>query len=338
MTSDEIHELIDNCSFPDTCNHVELKETHISWVILTDHHAFKIKRPVKFSFADFSTLEKRKYFCHKEIELNRRLAPNMYQGVFPVYENQISKNNGDNQIKDYAVKMERMDTSKEMDRMLMNNEVTTPDISKIANIIARFHNNASIIRNTFDVTRFQELYADILSVNNFVEKTMGHKWKKLIEENVEASNKFLNRNRDYLNQRVISGFVRDCHGDLNAKNIFLYDEPVIFDCIEFNDEHRHIDILNDIAFFCVDLDFYGRSDFSDLFYDKYLDAYGTLGNGNAHQLFYYYKNYRANIRAKVTLLHAKNSEEGNNANNIDDVKKYLTFMNDYTLKTHVHDY
>lgn len=329
MTSDEIDELIDNCSFPDTCNNVELKETHISWVILTDNHAFKIKRPVKFSFADFSTLEKRKYFCHREVELNRRLAPNMYHGVFPVYENQLSTNNGDNQIKDYAVKMERMDSSKEMDRMLRNDEVTTEDISKIASIIARFHNNASIIRNTFDVTHFQELYADILSVNHFVEKAMGPKWKKIIEENVEASDKFLNRNRDFLNQRVISGFVRDCHGDLNAKNIFLYKEPVIFDCIEFSDELRHIDVLNDIAFFCVDLDFFGRSDFSDMFYDKYLDAYGTLENGNAHQLFYYYKNYRANIRAKVSLLHANNSEQGMDSVNMDHISKYLNFMNEY---------
>ncbi len=329
MTSNEIQELIDNCSFPDTCNHVELKETHISWIILTDNHAFKIKRPVKFSFADFSTLEKRKYFCNREIELNRRLAPNMYQGVFPVYENQLSANNDDNQIKDYAVKMERMDSSKEMDHMLREDQVTAEDISKIASIVARFHNDASILRKTFDVTHFQELYADILSVSSFVEKTMGPKWKKLIDENVEASDKFLNRNRDFLNQRVISGFVRDCHGDLNAKNIFLYKEPVIFDCIEFNDEHRHIDVLNDIAFFCVDLDFFGRSDFSDLFYHKYVDAYGTLNNGKGHQLFYYYKNYRANVRAKVTLLHARNSEEGIDPINTEDVKRYLTFMNDY---------
>jgi hypothetical protein len=146
---------------------------------------------------------------------------------------------------------------------------------------------------------------------------------------VEASQKYLNQHRDFLNQRVISGFIRDCHGDLNAKNIFLYDEPIIFDCIEFNDEHRHIDVLNEIAFFCVDLDFFDRPDFSNLFYHHYLDAYGTLENGEANRLFHYYKNYRANIRVKVTLLHAKNSEQGMDAIHADDVKKYLTFMNDY---------
>lgn len=328
MGPDEIHSLIEDCRLPDSCENAELRETHISWIILTDHLAFKIKRPVKYSFLDFSTLEKRKYYCKREVDLNQRLAPAMYQGVLPIYENQVADNESP-KVKDYAVKMLRMDNELAMDVLLKQDKITEEDIGKIAAKVARFHNGADVIRNTFDTNKFQQRYADILSVVPYVDKHLGGEWKQLIEDNVEASKTYLFINSDFLNQRVISGFIRDCHGDLNAKNIFIYDDPVIFDCIEFNDEYRQIDVLNDIAFLCVDLEFFGREDFSDQFYGKYLEAYGTLNDGGIDRLFQYYKSYRANVRAKVSLLHAQNSEEGLDSINVDDVKKYLMFMDRY---------
>jgi uncharacterized protein len=120
MNIDQINKLVDDCSFPDTCEDSSLIETHISWVVLTDHYAFKIKRPVKLSFLDFSTPDKRKHFCNREVELNSRLAAEMYIGVFPVKSGMLQdkESDKDDEIVDYAVQMKRMDNAREMDKLL----------------------------------------------------------------------------------------------------------------------------------------------------------------------------------------------------------------------------
>ncbi len=139
--------------------------------------------------------------------------------------------------------------------------------------------------------------------------------------------KYLNDNRDFLNERVINGFQRDCHGDLNATNIFLYDDPVIFDCIEFSEEFRLIDVLSEIAFLCVDLDFYDHEKAGDFFYRNYLQFAGMKEDENDHKLFNFYKSYRANIRAKVTILSIKKRTD--NEKKIRHIKKYIDLMNNY---------
>jgi uncharacterized protein len=119
MDIQQVHALIDKCSLPGGCKNMQLKETHISWIILSDDYAFKIKRPVRLSFVDFSTLASRKYFCQEELRLNKRLAPEMYLGVLPLTVNMLDETAGsEKNIIDYAVQMKRMDDKKEMDKLL----------------------------------------------------------------------------------------------------------------------------------------------------------------------------------------------------------------------------
>ncbi len=335
MDKKQIQHIINNCLLPDNCENIELNETHISWILLTENFAFKIKRPVTFSFLDFSTHDKREFFCREELKLNRRLEPDMYISVLPVTENRgIVENETDDKVIDYAVKMKRMDNRLEMDKLLNEDKITTLHIDKLAKKIARFHQEAKVVKNAFRTLDFHAKYADIQKQADFIAGNIGAKWKQKVEKCVQQSFEYLNANRNFSNDRIISGFQRDCHGDLNARNIFLYNEPVIFDCIEFNSEYRHIDVLNDIAFLCVDLDFYGKNDLSDEFYSKYLYYSGMEDESQSKQLFHYYKSYRANVRAKVKLINAAKTRRNNNSKELSDAEKYIILMENYmNLKT-----
>jgi uncharacterized protein len=330
MDDNQVRKLMNECNLPDSCNNSELRETHISWVILTDNYAFKIKRPVKYTFLDFSSLEKRKFFCHEEMKLNKRVEPDMYLAVLPITENLVIKETGNgNGIIDYTVKMKRMDQQKEMDEMLGNDEVSETHINALAKKVAEFHKSATVVKNVFGTLEFQENYADIENQGDYISKLLGKEYKEIVDNCIDKSFNYLNANRSYSNERVISGFHRDCHGDLNVRNIFLYDDPVIFDCIEFNSDFRQIDVLNDIAFLCVDLDFYGKEDFSEMFYKKYLKYSGLNDDPKMRELFQYYKSYRANVRAKVTVISAKQMNENENEKELNDVKKFIELMAKY---------
>lgn len=330
MDKKQIKNIIENRSFPGKYESSELVETQISWIILAEDFAYKIKRPVKFSFLDFSSLEKRKFYCDEELRLNQRLEPEMYLDVLPLTKNlTIVEGEHETEVIDYALKMKRMDNSKEMDAMLRENKVTDEHIEKLAEKIVRFHKNAKVVKNAFHTLDFHEKFADLQNHAGLITEKLGVEWKKKIDESVDWSFKYLNSIRSFSNERVISGFQRDCHGDLNAGNIFLYDEPVVFDCIEFNREYRLIDVLNDIAFLCVDLDFFGRKDLSELFYKKYLEYSGWEEETETRQLLHYYKSYRANVRAKVTLLSFEKDKEKQNEKKLADVKKYIDLMTGY---------
>lgn len=333
MDKDQVFDLMNSGSLPGSQNQAEMKETHISWIILTDHYAFKIKRPVKYSFLDFSSLENRRHYCHEELKLNQRLAPDMYLTVLPVTGDMLNKTPAGNRSKiiDYAVQMKRMDNKREMDNMLKTDKVSDKHIIKLAEKIAWFHQNTNVINKRLDTAGFQETYKDIKSVIPYLKKKNMMRMIRVIEQGINKSKSFLTDREDFLNNRIKKGFHRDCHGDLNSRNIFVYDDPVIFDCIEFNKEYRHIDVLNDIAFLCVDLDYFGKIHFSELFYKKYLEHSGFEDNADTRQLFTYYKSYRADVRAKVTLISASKTEDDKETKVlVNDAAKYLELMKTYT--------
>jgi len=328
MDKKQIQEFIDHCRFNDSCNDSRLIETHISWIVLTDNYAYKFKRPVEYSFVDFSTMELREKYCNLEVDLNRRLSPDMYLGVVPVTANGIKEDadSENDEIIDHAVKMKRMDDSKRMDKLLKQGNVDRNDIEKLAKKLALFHSEARIVKNAFKTNAFQEKYRDLLSVGDYIKEQFGDKYLGQIKEVIDQSYNYLNKNRNFMNHRVINNFQRDCHGDLNSTNIFLYDEPVIFDCIDFNKEFRVIDLLNEIAFLSVDLDFYGYTSFGDQLYNSYMQAYGAGLNKENELLYTYYKSYRANIRAKVTAISASKSNSDDKSG---EVKTYLDLMIHY---------
>lgn len=331
MHLSEIKQLLNTGTFQGKPLKGKLIETHISWVILTKDYAFKIKKPIKYNFLDFSTQEKRMHYCNREVELNSRLT-NIYLDVQPIITGQgsISIGLGDGETIGHAVRMKRMDTAKEMDKMLIANKVDRTHVQRIAEKVAGFHAGAQVIKTPFNRALCMETFNDIESVKPFIRDALGVTQSEIIEDVIEWSNTFLKEHEGLIKQRIQDGFQRDCHGDLHSKNIFLYNEPVIFDCIEFNDGFRQIDVLNEIAFFCMDLDAYGMPDLGEAFLSKYLLLFPCCKGDEEVQLLNYYKCLRANIRAKVNALRAMQANKKSKKNvQIAEVNKYLKLMREY---------
>lgn len=338
MTKEQIDQLLLEGEFPGDANRPDLIETHISWVLLCDKFAFKIKRPVCYSFLDFSTLDKRKYYCEKEIELNRRLTEGIYLDVLPVREasGHLSIGKGSGEIIDYAVRMVRMDSNRQMDRLLKSNGVKQADIVNLARKIAAFHMTATVIYRQ-ELLDIHGKFSDLEEESDYLRKWLNGMSGAVIDHAIKVSGAFMKKNKGHLNSRLSAGFLRDCHGDLHSGNIFLLPAPQPFDCIEFNDDYRQVDVLNEVAFLCMDLDAFNRQDLSDLFLKSYNQFFPALKSAEDEQLFIYYKSYRANIRAKINSFRARYAgSDAARAGFLSEARKYLKLMDHYTNYIPIH--
>jgi uncharacterized protein len=283
----------------------QLHQTHISWVILTDRYAFKIKKPVKFSFLDFSTLAARKLNCEKEIQLNSRYTK-IYLQVLPIRRlgETWRVGPGKGRIVDYAIQMIRLDSKRQMDHLLQKNKVTKKSINALAMEIADFHIRCEPLHHAVTLRKQQALFNDFRRMKPIVKRSLGTDYAKLIDLSISKSNTFLRANLDRLCQRAELGFVRDVHGDLHSGNIFLYRKPVLFDCIEFNDEYRQIDVLYEIAFLMMDLEAYKKKGMANILLASYLKRFKCMPSQEDKAILNYFIALRANIRAKTHLLAA----------------------------------
>lgn len=331
MTHDDIQNLIRNNSH--ILPGAEWVETHISWVILTEKFAYKIKKPVEFSFVNFSTLEKRKYYCERELVLNRRLTTGMYLDVVPIFRtdgHSFSFQEEDGILTDYAVKMKRMPGDRQMNLLLEKDLVNLDHMEQLAQQLANFHMSTEVVSAHPNLPKMQGDFADLLRVAPFVEKHWGADAALLLHKGEEQSKCILRALQDRIYERHLEGFTVDGHGDLHTKNIFLLEEPVIFDCIEFNDHFRKLDVLNELAFLCMDLDASGQSSLSETLLEAYNRRHICLSNGADEKLFNYYKLYRANVRLKINALKAAQMEAGPEMDQqLEVVKIFLSLFEEY---------
>lgn len=276
----------------------ELIETHISWVLLTGPYAYKIKKPVNLGFLDFSTLEARKFYCEEEVRLNRQFS-NLYLGAIAITgAEEAPILNGSGEAIEYAVKMVQFPQGARLDRLLEEGRLETPQIDDLASQLALLHGKAAIAdpESSFGIPQ---------KVRQPIEETLQHieqasqdfpllpllrKWSLRETERLECA--FLRRKED--------GFVRECHGDLHLANIVLIEgRPVPFDCIEFNENLRWIDVMSEIAFLTMDLEDRKAPRFANRFLNSYLEA---TGDYEGLQVLRYYQVYRALVRAKVAAI------------------------------------
>ncbi len=331
MTTDLVNKLMEDVTLKENKN-PSLIETHISWVIITHKYAYKIKKPVRFSFLDFSTLDKRKYYCEKELMLNQRLSKDIYLNVLPIQVNQghISIGAGNGKTEDYAVQMKRLQANKLMQILLEKNQVVERDIKKIALKIAGFHQEATSIKTDFDQAIVINKFNDIKQVKPFMQERFGE--AEFIDKVILYAEKFVHKHNHLFHKRCVEGMIRDCHGDLHSGNIFLYANPIIFDCIEFSDSYRQIDVLNEIAFFCMDLEAHKKNELSRLFLEIYLHVFPCIRSEEEQRLFIYYKLYRANVRAKVNALKALQKKEKSEFLLLEkEVGRYIKLMKEYLI-------
>jgi len=283
----------------------ELIETHASWVILTGTVAYKIKKPVNLGFLDFSTLERRQFCCEEELRLNRRLAPEIYLGLAPVFGSPEKPEwIGSGQPIEYAVKMAQFPQEAQLDRALADGKLRPNHIDAFACLIARFHQQ-------IEVAGADSIYGDPDQIrkpvqDNFLQIRRHIPEGKMLEplsELEDWTRNGLNALEPVFVRRKAEGCIRECHGDLHLRNLaWINDAPVVFDCIEFNPNLRWIDVISDAAFLVMDLQDRHQPQLAQRFLNRYLEH---TGDYSALGALPFYLTYRALVRAKVNAILAK---------------------------------
>ena len=294
-----IEGLLSADAYPHAVENVELRQTHISYLLFAGEFVYKVKKPVDLGFLDFSTLEKREHYCHEELRLNRRLCQRTYLDVVAIVSASGEfKVEAEGEIVDYAVKMRRLPEEGMMTPMLARGGVTSAQIADLGRRIAEFH--AATERN--DATdELGGLKTITLNWRENFEQTEAYIGRTVTQQQFDEIRRFANRTlaqeASLFQQRVQEGRARDCHGDLRADAVcFEPDGVCIFDCIEFNERFRRCDVAADIAFLAMDLEFRGRQDLSDELMASYL---GVTLDSTLPLLMPFYKCYRAYVRGKV---------------------------------------
>ncbi len=308
-----IQSLLDPAAYPHPVDRVEIVETHISWVLLAGERAYKFKKPVDFGFVDFTTVDRRRFYCREELRRNQPLAAELYEAVIAVCGDPaepVLHEDGDETGKafEYGVRMRRFDSADQLDHRLAAGRVTREEMGDFAHRLALFH--AATTR------------VDPRSAHGTPEAAMGP-----ARENIQQIETLLERQPDLaprlepglravadwtettgerlrptLDRRRADGFVRECHGDLHLGNLVRHRGRVIaFDCIEFNPAFYWIDTINELAFLVMDTADRGHPELGRHVLNRYLEWSGDYG-GVA--VLDFYRVYRAMVRAKVAGLRA----------------------------------
>ncbi len=318
-------------SYPHRPTEVRAIQTHISWVFIASPFVFKVKKPVNLGFLDFSTLEKRHYFCQREIELNRRLCPEIYLDAVPVYETDSGFSfKPPGKIVDYAVKMKELPHGYFLNELLEKNLVGEKEINRVISTLHRFYQAETPTPKIeqWGTPKKLKISTDenFTQVEPFIGKTISPAAFEAIRH---YTNQFYELNENLFHERIQQHRVLDCHGDLRLDHVHLTPEATtIFDCIEFNDRFRFIDIANDLAFLAMDFDFKDRSDLGNLFLRnaaRELDDAGMLKVAN------FYKCYRAFVRGKVESIQATENETTNSGEHQKQAARYFRLALGYAI-------
>jgi len=291
--------LMTPAAYPHPVREIRHISTHISDLFLTGPFAYKIKKPVDLKFLDYSTLEKRRYFCEREVVLNRRLAPEIYLAVVPITrEGENFHIDGKGEPVEYAVKMVEFDQEGLLDVMAAQGKLSARHIETMAESVSRFHRSVdradafgtpevvgeNVLRNFEQTAKYQGI---VVAPERFMKLK-------------EYSERFLTRETSRFLQRIERGAIRVCHGDLHLQNICLdHGRLIIFDCIEFNEALNHIDVMSEVAFLLMDLDHRGLSGLGNRFLNTYLER---TQDYDGLSILDFYLVYRACVRAKVACF------------------------------------
>jgi uncharacterized protein len=318
-------------AFPHPTDVPTVVHTHISVVFLAGEHAYKIKKPVDLGFLDFTTLDRRRHFCHEEVRLNRRLARDVYLGVVPIVDRgHLTVSDvfdpddvpgpgcaaeGDGRGTDtieYAVKMRRLPDARTFDALLDRGELGAAHLDRLARRIATFHENAA---SGPEVSRWGGLATvagnvreNFAQIEPYVGETISDGVFTRLRDRAEQD---LERLAGLIDARAARGVTRDTHGDLQLKHVYDFaaaaapDDLVVVDCIEFNERFRFADPVADVAFLDMDLRARGRGDLARAFSDAYFAATGDAEGG---RLLPFYTTYRAVVRGKVDGFAARETE------------------------------
>lgn len=328
--SDIVRALSNTIAYPDLTHRVEMMQTQMSVVFLTDAYVYKIKKPVNLGYLDYTTLENRKRFCEQEVKLNRRLCDDVYLGVVPItLEKGKIVLGGEGKPVEYAVKMCKLPANRMMDVMLSKNEVTPEMVTQVAEKLAKFHAHAE---TSPDISKFGTVETILFNTEENFSQTRDYIGSTVSREQYERIIKYT---RDFIKEkvmclrnRVFAGRIKDCHGDLHAQHICFTDGICIYDCIEFNDRFRYVDVAAEVSFLAMDLDRFGHPELSLRFVSAYV---AETDDTELLELLNFYKCYFAYVRGKVNgfaldapLISAEDKEKA-----LKEARRYFALAESY---------
>ena len=282
----------------------EIIETHGARVFLCGDVAYKLKRAVWFPYMDFSSIGKRQAYCRAEVRLNRRTAPDFYLDAVPVVRDAAGALalNGAGEPLDWVVVMRRFEQDALFDRLAQRGALDEDLIESLADTVARFHGAAEPLSAVDFAAGMERVIAGNEASLNAIPSDV-FPAAEVSDLQRRCIDLFDDRAHDILQRRGWSGFVRQCHGDLHLKNIFLSDgRPVLFDCIEFDPGLAQIDVFYDLAFLLMDLEFREMRGAANVLLNRYVARTGDYGGVALLPLF---MAVRAVIRAHVTAATAE---------------------------------
>jgi aminoglycoside phosphotransferase family enzyme/predicted kinase len=295
---------------------IRLIETHISWVILTGEFAYKIKKTVNFGFLDFSTLEKRHFYCEEEVRLNRRFTPGLYLDVVAVRGSVGHPSlHGEGRPIEYAVRMRQFSQHALLSAMASRHGITQEHIDEIACLVAAMHARAAVAGASAQYGQPRDIHHWVMENFEHIRTApMDSNRREQLDQLERWCQREFQLRESVIQSRKADGFVRECHGDLHLGNLALIDGRITpFDCIEFNPHLRWIDVMSEIAFLVMDLQDRGYPELAYRFLNALLQQTGDYAGV---RLLRYYLVYRSLVRAKVAALRlnqAAKSAEAENA-------------------------
>jgi uncharacterized protein len=315
-------------SYPEPTTVVEVKETHMSWVFLTDNHAYKLKKPVRYPFLDFSTLEARRQSCEEEIRLNRRLAADVYLGMLPLTVDGPGALHlgATGPPVDWLVKMRRMPPEQTLEHAIGAGTATQADIRRLADQLSLFYRNANPVET--DPASYRRRFEHEVRGNH---EELARPIFQLSIETVDAlaaaQLRFLATRGELLEDRARSGRIVEAHGDLRPEHVYLGEHPVVLDCLEFNHDFRILDAADELAYLAMECDRLHAPFVGACVFDVYRSQ---THDDPPWQLVEFYKCYRAYLRAKIAIWHLAEPQVREPAKWIERANQYLRLAQDYS--------
>ncbi|PIG90921.1 AAA family ATPase [Gloeocapsopsis sp. IPPAS B-1203] len=277
---------------------IELIQTHVSYVLLAGDYAYKLKKPVNFGFLNYSTLELRQHFCEEELRLNQRGAGEIYLEVLPITHEERYYLGGTGEPVEYVLKMRQFPQEALFLSMFERGELDEAYMEELGRIVAQYHAQAAT--NDY-IRKFGEVEQVRQSIDENYDQTMkyigGLQTQSQFEETKKYTDNFFAQRQQLFTSRIENDWIRECHGDLHLRNICLWhDKILLFDCIEFNEPFRFVDVMFDIAYAVMELEMLQRPDLGNAYLNTYIEQ---TGDWEGLQVLPLYLSRQSYVRAKV---------------------------------------
>ena len=319
--------LADPAAYAERPRRVELVETHISCVFLTDRRAYKLKKPVRYEFLDFTTADRRRHACQEEVRLNRRLAPHVYRRVAPVTIDDHGRLalDGRGRSVDWVVEMCRLPADAMLDHLIRAGRLTDEGIQQLAVVLTAFYQQAPPL--TLRPGQYRCGIESHVLANLDELLSPDHQLPAIAVRRVHAGQmRLLKLAPEALDQRVCDGRIVDGHGDLRPEHVCLLSPPVVYDCIEFDPLLRQIDVADELSFFAMECDRLHAHDVGRQVIAEYCRA---SHDDPPAPLMDFYKCYRACVRAKVAALRGRQISGVAAAEARSEAREYLQLADRY---------